>query len=59
MSKENKFKAIDNINATMKVENLELTNFERKILEDIANNKISLTQAIEKVKKSVLKKYRD
>lgn len=59
MSKENKFKAIENINATMKVENLELTNFERKILEDIANNKISLTQAIEKVKKSVLKKYRD
>ena len=59
MSKEDKFKAIENINATMKVENLELTNFERKILEDIADNKISLTQAIEKVKKSVLKKYRD
>lgn len=43
----------------MKEENLELTSFERKILEDLADNKISLTQAIEKVKKSVLKKYMD
>ena len=56
MSKEDKVRVIENINTTMKVENLELTDETRNLLEDLADNKISLAQAIEYVKKSILKK---
>lgn len=56
MSKEDKVRIIENIDTTMKVENLELTDETKKLLEDLADNKISLAQAIEYVKKSILKK---
>lgn len=56
MSKEDKVRVIENIDTTMKVENLELTDETKKLLEDLADNKISLAQAIEYVKKSILKK---
>ena len=56
MSKEDKIRVIENINTTMKVENLELTDDTRNLLEDLADDKISLAQAIEYVKKSILKR---
>ncbi len=56
MSKEDKIKIIENINATMKIENQELSIEEKRFLEDYADNKISLTDAIEMIKQSILKR---
>ena len=56
MSKEDKIKIIENINATMKIENQELSIEDKRFLEDYADNKISLTDAIEMIKQSILKR---
>ncbi len=56
MSVEDKEKIINNINATMEIENEKLTSSEKKLLEDCADNKISLEDAIEIIKKYILKK---
>lgn len=56
MSKEDKVRIIDNINATMKIENQELTMDDKKMLEHYADNKITLDEAIKIIKESILKR---
>lgn len=56
MSKEDKARIIENINATMKIENQALTIDEKKMLEHFADNKITLEDAIKMIKESILKR---
>ena len=56
MSAEEKKKVIDNIEATMQIENQKLSKSDKKLLEDYADNKISLDEALDIVKKYILKR---
>lgn len=56
MSKEDKVRIIENINATMKMENQALTIDDKKLLEHYADNKITLEEAIKMIKESILKR---
>ena len=56
MSKEDKVRIIENINATMKMENQALTKDDKKMLERYADNKITLEEAINMIKESILKR---
>ena len=56
MSKEDKARIIENINATMKIENQTLTLDDKKMLEHFADNKITLEEAIKMIKESILKR---
>lgn len=56
MSKEDKVRIIENINATMKMENQALTIDDKKMLEHYADNKITLEDAIKMIKESILKR---
>ena len=50
MSNEDKTRIIENINATMKIENQKLTIGDKKLLEIFADNKITLEEAIKMIK---------
>ena len=56
MSKEDKVRIIENINASMKIENQALTMDDKKMLEHFADNKITLEEAIKMIKESILKR---
>lgn len=56
MSKEDKIKAIENIQATMKIENQELTPDELKLLEDYSEGKFTLQEMLQIIKNMVSKK---
>ena len=56
MSREDKERIIENINATMKIENQALTSDDKEMLERYADNKITLEEAIKIIKESILKR---
>ena len=56
MSVEDKKRIINNIKATMAVENQKLTNDDIKLLEDFADDKISMDEAMELIKSKILRK---
>ncbi len=56
MSREDKIKAIENIQATMKIENQELTPNELKLLEEYVEDKYTLQEMIQIIKNMVSKK---
>ena len=56
MSREDKERIIENINATMKIENQAVTSDDKEMLERYADNKITLEEAIKIIKESILKR---
>lgn len=56
MSKEDKKRILDNIKATMAVENQNLSDTDIKLLEDFADNKITMEEAMILIKSMVLRK---
>lgn len=56
MSKEDKKRIINNIKATLAVENQKLSNSDIKLLEDFADDKITLEEAMNLLKNMILKK---
>ena len=53
MSAKEKKKVIDNIEATMEIENQKLSKSDKKLLEDYAYNKISLEEALDIIKRDI------
>ena len=51
MFSENKSNIIGNIKTSMEMENQNLTNFDISLLSDFADNKISMDDAINSIKK--------
>lgn len=47
---------INNVKATMSIENQKLTHSDIKLLEDFADNKISMDEAMDLIKKLIIKK---
>lgn len=56
MPKEEKKRIIDNVKATMAVENQKLSHFDIKLLEDFADDKISMEEAMDLIKNRILRK---
>lgn len=56
MPREEKNKIINNIKATMAVENQKLSNSDVKLLEDFADDKISMEEAMNLIKNMILRK---
>lgn len=56
MPKEDRKRIINNIKATMAIENQKLTNNDIKLLEDYADNKISMEEAMNLIKSMILRK---
>ena len=47
---------INNVKATMSIENQKLTHSDIKLLKDFADNKISMDEAMDLIKKLIIKK---
>ena len=47
---------INNVKATMSIENQKLTHSDIKLLEDFADNKISMDETMDLIKKLIIKK---
>ncbi len=56
MPKEDKKRIINNIKATMAVENQKLSNSDIQLLEDFADDKISMEEAMNLIKNMILRK---
>ena len=56
MPKKDKTRIINNIKATMAVENQKLNNNDIKLLEDFADDKVSIEEAIKLIKNMILRK---
>ncbi len=56
MPKEEKNKIINNIKATMAIENQKLNDSDIQLLEDFADDKISMEEAINLIKNMILRK---
>ncbi len=56
MTREEKNKIINNIKATMAVENQKLSDSDIKLLEDFADDKISMEEAMNLIKNMILRK---
>ncbi len=50
-SENDKLNTIDNIQTSMEMENQKLTNFDISLLNDFADNKISMDEAISSIQK--------
>lgn len=50
-SENDKMNTIDNIQTSMEMENQKLTNFDITLLNDFADNKISMDEAISSIQK--------
>lgn len=56
MPKEEKNKIINNIKATMAIENQKLNDNDIQLLEDFADDKISMEEAMNLIKNMILRK---
>ncbi len=56
INNSNKERMINNVKATMSIENQKLTHSDIKLLEDFADNKISMDEAMDLIKKLIIKK---
>lgn len=56
MHKEEKNKIINNIKATMAIENQKLNDSDIQLLEDFADDKISMEEAMNLIKNMILRK---
>ena len=56
MPREERNKIINNIKATMAVENQKLNDSDIKLLEDFADDKISMEEAMNLIKNMILRK---
>lgn len=56
INNSNKERMINNVKATISIENQKLTHSDIKLLEDFADNKISMDEAMDLIKKLIIKK---
>lgn len=56
INNSNKERMINNVKATMSIENQKLTHSDIKLLEDFVDNKISMDEAMDLIKKLIIKK---